>query len=211
MTVDHIGWLLFPDLVWLRFIGRISFPLFAFLIAFGCTKTRNIGRYFLRLISFACWIQVLFVLLKIDTANIFFTLALAVLAIAALRATKKKMKIGDAFDAICVYTFLILLSALFSYFADFLNMDYGAQGIALIIGFFVILQIPQKFRAPLYIAALVAFNLTFGFNYQWLSMFALCFILSFSDRTIKNAPPPWYVFYLYYPFHIAVLWLINLI
>jgi hypothetical protein len=32
MTIDHVGAYLYPDLYWLRVVGRVSFPIFAFLI-----------------------------------------------------------------------------------------------------------------------------------------------------------------------------------
>ena len=36
MLVDHIGFILFPGVTILRILGRISFPIFAFMIAEGC-------------------------------------------------------------------------------------------------------------------------------------------------------------------------------
>ena len=53
MFIDHIGAVFFPQVTLLRVIGRISFPLYAFLIAEGCRYTRNRGRYALGLGVFA--------------------------------------------------------------------------------------------------------------------------------------------------------------
>lgn len=36
MLVDHIGMILFPDVVALRIVGRLAIPLFAFTFAEGC-------------------------------------------------------------------------------------------------------------------------------------------------------------------------------
>ena len=47
MTVDHIGLILFPQYRVLRIIGRIAFPIFAYMIAEGCRYTSNRIRYFL--------------------------------------------------------------------------------------------------------------------------------------------------------------------
>jgi hypothetical protein len=41
MAIDHIGYHLFPNLIILRIIGRLSMPLFAFFIAEGCYYTKN--------------------------------------------------------------------------------------------------------------------------------------------------------------------------
>ena len=53
MFIDHIGAVFFPQVTLLRVIGRISFPLYAFLIAEGCRYTRNRWRYALGLGAFA--------------------------------------------------------------------------------------------------------------------------------------------------------------
>ena len=41
MLIDHMGVVLFPGIAILRIIGRISFPIFAFMIAEGCRYTKN--------------------------------------------------------------------------------------------------------------------------------------------------------------------------
>ena len=41
MTLDHIGVVLFPQAQWLRIVGRLAFPIFAYMIAEGCRHTAN--------------------------------------------------------------------------------------------------------------------------------------------------------------------------
>lgn len=53
MLVDHMGYVLFPWILWLRCVGRIAFPIFAFQIAEGCIRTHDRRRYALRLLLFA--------------------------------------------------------------------------------------------------------------------------------------------------------------
>lgn len=50
MTVDHIGYILFPQLIWLRLVGRIAFPCFLYTTIEGVKQTRNFYKYFLRLL-----------------------------------------------------------------------------------------------------------------------------------------------------------------
>ena len=45
MTIDHIGAYILTDCIILRIIGRISFPIFAYMIAEGCTYTKNRKKY----------------------------------------------------------------------------------------------------------------------------------------------------------------------
>jgi len=41
MTLDHIGYYLFPEYEWLRVIGRIAFPIFLFLVGFSWSYKRK--------------------------------------------------------------------------------------------------------------------------------------------------------------------------
>ena len=58
MTIDHVGLLLLPQLVILRIIGRLSMPLYAYMIAQGCRYTHDRRRYFVRLAGLALACQV---------------------------------------------------------------------------------------------------------------------------------------------------------
>ena len=62
MLVDHMGYVLFPWILWLRCVGRIAFPIFAFQIAEGCIRTHDRRRYALRLLLFAVLIWRLMVI-----------------------------------------------------------------------------------------------------------------------------------------------------
>ncbi len=49
MLIDHVGMILFPSIRLFRIIGRISFPIFSFMIYEGCKYTRNKKRYLLQI------------------------------------------------------------------------------------------------------------------------------------------------------------------
>ena len=53
MLIDHIGAVFFPQFQWLRIIGRLSFPIYCFLLAEGVHYTRNPAKYGLRLLLVA--------------------------------------------------------------------------------------------------------------------------------------------------------------
>ena len=52
MLIDHIG-AVFPSPEVLRMIGRIAFPVYAYMVAQGCKHTKNIYKYLFRLGIFA--------------------------------------------------------------------------------------------------------------------------------------------------------------
>lgn len=53
MLCDHLWATLVPGNDWLTVVGRLAFPIFAFLIVEGCCHTRNLGGYVKRLLLFA--------------------------------------------------------------------------------------------------------------------------------------------------------------
>lgn len=69
MLIDHIGFVLFPENILLRIIGRVSMPLFAFQIAVGFEKTKSREKYILRMLIFALVSQIPFSLMY-DTQGI---------------------------------------------------------------------------------------------------------------------------------------------
>lgn len=88
MLIDHVGYYFYPwlpDEVYITFrsIGRLAFPIFAYFIALGYRRTGHLGRYFLRLLSYAIISEVIIrwgnELAGINTpgTNILFTFAAA--------------------------------------------------------------------------------------------------------------------------------------
>lgn len=53
MLCDHICLALMPDRLWMTCVGRLAFPIFAFLAAEGFVRTRSRARYVRRLLIFA--------------------------------------------------------------------------------------------------------------------------------------------------------------
>lgn len=80
MLIDHVGLLLFPEVVGLRLVGRAAFPLFAGLIAYNLSvRLVPVRRYLPRLAVFAAISQLPFALIAGPLQlNIFVTLLLGV-------------------------------------------------------------------------------------------------------------------------------------
>jgi len=157
MLADHIGWFSYMgyrDLGnVLRAFGRISFPIFAYLIAFGFTKTRNKYLYLLRLIIVGVISELPYnycfhnlpsrfniisgqnILLELGKSlikinNVYFTLALGLLSIILYDLIWQGNKL--------VKLLAPLPSVILALAAHLLGTDYGAYGVLLIFVFYLV-------------------------------------------------------------------------
>ena len=99
MLCDHMWASLFPYMEWMTCVGRIAFPIFAFMIVEGYFHTKDIKKYLLRLLIFAVISEVPFDLLYGSMPiypyhqNVMWTLMLGLLGILAIETVKKKQKL----------------------------------------------------------------------------------------------------------------------
>ena len=204
MTIDHIGavlfpgsFVLFPGFELLRIIGRLSFPIFGYLIVLGVETTRNLKKYFIRLFAFAIISQIPFYLAlgysPFESLNIFFTLSFGVLSLTN--------------PLFMIVSFVLSL---------LLNFDYSAYGIALIVGMRFLRE-----NTKMGILVLILINLVFlpASPIQLLSLLALPIIImhkngslgaSRVEKTSKTISLlRKYAFYIYYPAHLLLLYVIK--
>jgi hypothetical protein len=208
MLVDHIGLIFFPYNPIFRIIGRLAFPIFAFLIAEGYAKTSNIKFYFLRLTAFGLISQPIFQLVvKTGELNIFLTLSLGLLSILLFDKIKNK--------SLSWLSIILAATA-----AHFLNFSYGAYGI-LSIFFFWFYGGKEKFSQLFIIQGIIIFfylfieklSLVNGAlvitppNFiQSFSIFALFFIYLYNGKRGRKLK---YFFYVFYPAHLLTLFFIK--
>lgn len=214
MLVDHTGAILIkdPNLYMLcRTIGRLSFPIFAWLIANGYYHTKNKRGYLIRLIIAGIISEPFFdyglygTWFHIQNNNIFFTLATGLGAIYVFDYFKEKSKATG-------FILVILLGII----AQGLNFDYGLYGVLLIFVSYYYFHNYGKLAF-----GFVAINLYFtlsnslqyylqtgsvGLNYiQALSLLALPIIGAYNGDKGKSMK---YFFYVFYPLHLVILRLI---
>ncbi|TRO51424.1 hypothetical protein E2P61_06310 [Candidatus Bathyarchaeota archaeon] len=85
MVIDHAGRILYPDLLFLQMIGRLSFPIFAYLIVLGVESTKKPLKYMVTLLLFAVFSQfpyfLAFGIEPFERLNILFSLLLSAITL----------------------------------------------------------------------------------------------------------------------------------
>ena len=207
MTVDHIGAFLLPQFVILRYIGRLAMPVFAFMIAEGCTHTRNRLRYFLTLLGFGLVCQVVYwVTMQSLMMCIFITFSLSVLLISALDyAVKKKSFLSVCLMGLCfgAVTYLCVFLPGDLKGTDF-HVDYGIFGVLLPVGIYIARSKEEK----LFAAAMCLLPLALQLGYwQWFSFLSLPILWLYNGQRGKGKLK--YLFYIYYPLHMVAIYAIG--
>lgn len=180
----------------MRYIGRLAFPLFCFLLVEGYHHTSNKMRYLRDLLIFGLISEIPFEICFMSEPgngfhNIFWTLALGLGVLMALDYAKTKYVNATWMN--------LLIMVVGAYAAETLGCDYGAIGVLLI---FILYQTRNDRAkqsifggiAMLYeVTGPIAFVLTYFYN---------------GERKIKKYK---YVFYAFYPVHLILLYLIRLL
>ena len=210
MLIDHIGLAFIHTLgviglddayYVMRAVGRLSMPLFAFLIANGFRHTRSVPKYAIRLLTFALVSEVPYDLLTSDRVtlfelngilpdihldNVFFTLLIG-LVFLWLNDFYKKRQIKYA-NSLSVVTFFFL-----AFLAAFISADYGMIGVGL-VALFGIYDISDKNNIP---------KLFIGFSFlEYWKLIARCIlavVYRFLGINLLRIPGIMYLFSGYHP------------
>lgn len=220
MLCDHSGDAIIGHFSILNIIGRIAFPLFCFQIVIGYKHTKNVKKYLLRLFIFGFISQIPFGLFtysylgRFDLLNVYFTLALGLLAIYIFDTFSKKYKP----IAIVLDIFLMVI-------AELAQTDYGWFGVCLIICIYLFYndkKYIQKsensvtyfnnnilFTIVFFALVLIKFSNYFSVGSYYLGIvqiigtfFPIVFMLLYNGKKGSSMK---YVFYAFYPVHLLIL------
>lgn len=202
MTIDHVGAILLPEFLVLRVVGRVAFPIFCYLLVLGIEGTRKQRDYLIRLCSFGLVSQIPYFLAfgidPFERLNILFTLFFGASAILLFKRQN----------------LLLILPVLA---AVALNSEGGIFGIAFIVCMKVLRE-----NTELGILALFILNSPFliAGDIQVLSLAALPLIILHKEGWLRIVVETtedsvyfsWkkYFFYVYYPLHLTILYMIEL-
>lgn len=229
MLIDHIGAGILEKMInnsqvylldsLLRLIGRIAFPIFCYLLLQGFVHTSSRAKYAKNLLIFAIISEIPFDYLFYGNftflhQNVFWTLLIGLLTLWGIELIEKS-GLPISFQLIGI----IVTSSAGLLVAALLNTDYAWMGIAMILSFYFsrnnhALQCVTTF--VIFFLALTAYyrpyfdtlenTLLYTLSSEWSLLISFLLIYRCNDkRYIKKGK---YLFYAFYPIHIAVLWVV---
>ena len=210
MLLDHYGVILAPWELSYRLIGRLSFPVFCFLLAEGAHHTKSPGKYALRLFAAALISELPFDYAFYGKAfwysqNVMVTLLLGLLAILVVDKTR-------------IVWLKPIVALPFILAAEKLNADYGMHGVLLMLLFGVTHSLPWKHWIQAVGMLLIFADIrssvlltVLGVNIT-LQMFGALAILPIAlysgEKRTHNKALQW-GFYLFYPAHLLMLYYLR--
>ena len=219
MTIDHLAWLLYPGLVkepipvLMHIVGRLTAPIMWYFIAEGCYYTKDIKKYFFRIMSFAVISHFAFcfglgIPFDITTGSIFnetsvlFPLAMSVALITIFR----NEKIKNILKILAIIVFCLL-----TFVADW-------SSIALMMPFFLYNHRNNRKQQILdyviwisvYAAIYIIFIDVFYGLLQFATLFSLPLLMRYDGTRGKHIGSKWF-FYYYYPIHLAIIGIFRII
>ena len=225
MFIDHLAILISEyistDLyMFMRAIGRIAFPLYAFLLIEGFRNTRDKWKYALNLLIFAVISEPLFdyflygSIFNRETTNVFFTLLLSLVAMNLCGEIQQKMQ----------NMFLAWLSSLFIFsvvlfLGDTFYVDYGSLGVGLLLLLFsatsftyVFLDLFKNMDVThvkniiciiVILIWVLMYNAKRGISLEWFALLSCIFIFFYNGERGEYKLSK-YFYYGFYPGHLTL-------
>lgn len=233
MFIDHFTVVFIPGDTWYfiagRLIGRLAFPIFAFLLVEGFFHTSNVKKYLTRLGIFALISELPFDLafynanflkaggdIKVDLSKIFTESEVFYTVInrflqnqnifftlfIGLSAVWLMNEIEKKYRNKMIYINLLnaAVTFLLSIVAAIFRTDYGFMGVLLIVAFYLF-----RGSKPLLAISLIILSGTIVQAFSTLSIIPIAFYNGKKGKSIK------YFFYAFYPAHILILFILLMI
>lgn len=222
MLMDHLWATLLPAQEWLTCVGRIAFPIFAFMAVEGYFHTHNLKKYLLRMLIFAVISEIPFDLMYGGTwfypvhQNVIWTLMMGLVGIHLMETVRKKK---STFVYILVSAIVVILGGLLGTLS---MVDYYGIGVLTVFIFYffrgrkwwcllgqmlalywVNVEMLGGLMYPIRL-----FGMEFELCQQGLALLALLPIWLYRGRQGYHSKPFQYFCYAFYPMHMLVIVLV---
>ena len=235
MLIDHVGAVLlwryieathgYSDGVLMgiyeftRYIGRMAFPIYCFLLVEGFLHTRSVGKYALRLGIFALISEVPFDLAlnqklwRPGSNNVFFTLLIGLFLIWGISKVEifykfwKEKKLDAFIGIVAALAVAVLMVVPALFLAEIiLASDYGMGGVLAILALYMF----RNYTAIGYVLATIVLYIFAGSS----QIFALIMLLPlglYDGTRGEQGYIEKYLFYGFYPLHLLLLWILCVV
>lgn len=223
MVIDHIGYYFEGSPIWLRWLGRVSFPLFLFCMVWGYHYTKNRKVHLLRLYIMSVFMTVFGYAVDsflpteygYGNHNIFVPMLLVCVLISAIELFQKDRKkggmlLGGIFAVQILYSVLpfarsISGDVLTGIIPNLYLNEYGFEFVALGVLMYFLKDKKEYFIAMYVIFCINQFSMQMiqgDIGCQWLMILALPVMLRYNRQ---KGPGMKYFFYVFYPAHTFLL------
>ena len=203
MVFDHVGDNFFPGQLWMRAVGRLAMPLFAFCVSEGFCHTRDKTGYLKRLLLFALISEIPFdlvtsgKLLEFGHQNILFTFSWAVIGLMSCDQLQKRVPSRGR------YWLVAALLAVFLAASVLLRLDYNMLAVALIFVFYLLREKALWVKT----AAGAAIHLLLrNVGIYFFGLLGFLPILLYNGKRGRGLK---WLFYIFYPGHLLLIYLIK--
>ena len=220
MLLDHMWGTIIPGNQWMTLVGRMAFPIFAFLIVEGYIHTSDYKKYIKRLLIFGLLSEIPFNLIYTGSIifpfhqNVLFTLVLGLLIIHEIDKIINNKEIKLRVKSI-LKILLFLLITIIGF------VDYGITGVLTIVVFYLFREFKFAWLGQL-ISLILLYIVFFKgqsiiiniFNYEYflpiqgMGVLSLILIWLYNGKKGNNSKLLKYIFYSFYPVHMLMLYLI---
>lgn len=224
MLSDHLWATIVPGNLWMNCLGRIAYPIFAFMIVEGFFHTKNLKKYILRLFVFAILSEIPFNLMNSGTIgypyhqNVLWTFLISLCCIIMIEKVRKKKK--------RIWTVLTCIGVtLFGFIIGLVTMvDYHGAGVFIVLLFYFFHErkwynFIGQFVGLYWINVIIIRGMdipveVFGYDIfiptQGFALLALIPIWLYQGEQGPHNKLIQYIFYAFYPVHILILSLLAI-
>ena len=216
MAIDHIGYLFFPEEIIFRIIGRIAFPIFAYCVVLGYLHTKNLKKYFLRLLVFSLVSQLPYMLCFYpESLGIYPENEIIIQSVSASHLSGINLNIG--------FTMLLGLWGIYgldkkkywqtgiAVLLSFIPaVEYGAYGVVfMLVSYFFIFSEKEIFISAAAISLASPIFKVFISGFLDPQFFAVFAVLLIGAKTATKIRIPRWINYGFYPAHLCILAALN--